>query len=139
MPPTALAAKSPSTVPIACDHEQEADVPERNGNDGPALQHDGSRFVGPKVAFYRMTQRARISLPGPAWPFQVEKRGRELPGVAQVGAQARTPHSRAYAASLEFGCARGYSAASTRLLSGNSSRSHTSSSASANAKISASS
>src|ERR671937_1357887 len=80
MPPTALAAKSPSTVPIACDHEQEADVPERNGNDGPALQHDGSRFVGPKIAFYRMTQRARISLPGPAWPFQVEKRGRELPG-----------------------------------------------------------
>src|SRR5436305_10604101 len=47
MPPAALAAKSPSPVPIACDHEQEADVPERNGNDGPALQHDRSQFVGP--------------------------------------------------------------------------------------------
>src|SRR5262249_30503388 len=48
MPPATLAAKSPSSVPIACDHEQEADVPERNGDNGPALQHDGSRFVGPK-------------------------------------------------------------------------------------------
>src|SRR5262245_38120016 len=65
MPPTALAAKSPSPVPIACDHEQEADVPERNGNHGTALQHDRSGFVGPSltIAFYRMTQRARISLP----------------------------------------------------------------------------
>src|SRR5215472_7005165 len=117
MPPTALAAKSPRPVSIACDHEQEADVPERNGNDGPALQHDGSRFVGPSptIAFYRMTQRARISLPRAGVAVSGQEEGARVTGTSPLGAKARSPHSRAYAASFEFGCALGYSAASTRL------------------------
>src|SRR5215471_4206420 len=93
MPPTALAAKSPRPVSIACDHEQEADVPERNGNDGPALQHDGSRFVGPSptIAFYRMTQRARISLPRAGVAVSGREEGARVTGTSPRRRQGEKP------------------------------------------------
>src|SRR5437016_14267892 len=86
MPPAALAAKSPSSVPIACNHEQEADVPERNGDDGPALQHDGSRFVGPKpgeriLSHERMSEN--IAVPGRRGRLSSRRGGTELPPTSR--------------------------------------------------------
>src|SRR5262249_1376880 len=46
--PAPFAAKPPSAVAVARDHEQQPDVAERNGDNDPALQHDGSRSVDPK-------------------------------------------------------------------------------------------
>src|SRR5205823_12541630 len=99
MPPAALAAKSPSPVPIACDHEQEADVPERNGNDGPALQHNRSQFVGPADDCILSHDATSENIAAPGRPGGGESY-RDQP-MRQRG----NPHSRAYAASFEFGCA----------------------------------
>ena len=44
--PTAFAPEPPSPVPVARNHEQEADIAECEGDNDPALQHDGSAVLG---------------------------------------------------------------------------------------------